>query len=234
MKYFLIIGIILLNFSGLKAQFDIKGQVIDINTNKGIEDVIIMVSGSTMGSKTDSNGYFILNNLMKESILIVSHVCYENSRFTVSKKNKENIFIQLNKANYVIGEINLNPKMIKKVLKNLKCDSIRKIQETPDSIFTIVESLFKYPGGLNCLDHLFLTNLYPHIKSKTIKPFGELDLNFSISENGIPINITANKEIPSEFIDILNSIFFKMPKWIPATQNGKKMAVNLTYKLRYE
>lgn len=60
------------------CQFSIKGKVVDAETNRGIAAVSVYINNSFLGTSTDANGEFMLNNIPPGAYkLVFSHVGYE-------------------------------------------------------------------------------------------------------------------------------------------------------------
>lgn len=137
---------------------------------------------------------------------------------------------------YIVGEFNLHPDNLVNLLDSLTCDSstLNDKDEGLDEIFIIVEDLCSYPGGIDCFNHYFLSNLSPYIFTGTIKPLGNLEIYFTIDELGKPVDVMLSKLVPDDFLRLINITFLKMKKWNPATQRGEEVPVTLILKLRYE
>ena len=72
-----LIIIILLLSSQLFAQKVIEGVVFDKNTNRPIKNVNILVSGTKLGTSSDSRGYFFIKVEKLPQSIEISHVAYE-------------------------------------------------------------------------------------------------------------------------------------------------------------
>ncbi|MES2517716.1 MAG: energy transducer TonB [Bacteroidota bacterium] len=97
-----------------------------------------------------------------------------------------------------------------------------------DTIYAIPEVSAIFPGGLNALKHFFAKNITsPENIGQTIK--GKVFIRFMVSTAGELSKIYVIKGL----IDACNQealrVVKKMPTWIPATQEGKK--VNSWYTL---
>lgn len=232
----IIVGLLSISINLLNAQYTIQGRIVDAETGKGIKNASIIIYYTALGCSSDSLGYFTLKSNNKFPNLIASHVGYRNTFFQVAKANKDSIVISMVKNYYIVGEFNLNPDSLVSLLDSFSCDSstLTDKDERFDQIFVIVEDLCSYPGGVSCFNHYFLSNLSPYIFTGTIKPFGNLEIYFTIDKLGKPVDVMLNKEIPDDFLKLINLTFLKMQKWNPATQRGEEVPVTLILKLRYE
>ena len=230
-----LIGFFFLSTNVLQAQYTIKGRVIDYETKEGIKNVNIIQYYTTNGGFSDSLGFFTLKSNSKYPNLLASYVGYKDSFFQVSKENMKAITISLTKNYYLIGDLDLNPDYLLKNIDSLKCDSSYLVQEETDSgsEFMIVEELCSYPGGFDCFNKYFLLSLQPHLVSNSIKPFGELEIYFTIDQSGKASSIMLNKEIPDNFLKVIKYTLIKMEKWKPATQRGENVPITLILKLHY-
>ncbi len=83
LKLLLIICIYSLISNPSFGQFLLEGKVIDHNSNEGIEGVNIAIQDSNEGTITDGNGMFLVKLKETPSILIFSHVKYENDTIDI-------------------------------------------------------------------------------------------------------------------------------------------------------
>ena len=214
------------------AQIKVSGRIVDFKTGAPLGGSTVTVVGETIGTIADSLGNYNIKILHLNSELVFSNIAYEEYHFMVSKVPSENVNVSLKKATYGLGEIDIHPKKIKELLSLLKCDTVVN-NATEDSSFVVVERLFEYPGGLQCLDRLFLTHFMPHINSKEIKPFGKIEIFFTIDSEGNMVNFSVNQNIDNTIMQVINTIIEQLPKCTPATQNGKPVSVNASYILKY-
>lgn len=82
--------LILVNFCVAFAQNTIKGVVCD-KANEPIIGANVLVKGSTNGTITNLNGEFILNNVSKNDVLIVSFIGYQAKEISVKNQTILNI-----------------------------------------------------------------------------------------------------------------------------------------------
>lgn len=211
------------------------GQIIDSITRNPIADATIIEFGTVNGISSDSLGYFKVYYSRQKPSYMVSHVAYKNFDFWLNGTGKNYGMIELTKENYLIGELDLSPRKLKKKakkLKRLQCNDMPSNIEL-DSNFTIVESLFDYPGGYDCLDLLFVNYFLPKIENSYIKPFGVIDIEFTVDEHGLVSDVFINKEISRHVLEIINNVFDNMLKWEPAQQRDKNILTHATYRLIY-
>ena len=219
----------------LIAQNEFKGQIIDSLSGRPISNANIIEFPTTNGTYSDSMGFFTIVSQYENPTFIVSHLSFIEYRYKAKKINENHIVIPMTKAIYLLGELNISIENIDILLEQSNCNySIMGNSGIGDTNFVIVESFLEYSGGWSCLDSLFLSNLYEDIVNKSILPFGIVEINFTINEQGYPINITVNREIPELLLADLNTIFESMSQWKPVTQRGQNIAVNVIYRIRFK
>ncbi|MDA3780711.1 MAG: carboxypeptidase-like regulatory domain-containing protein, partial [Bacteroidales bacterium] len=100
----------------------ISGKVIDAKTSKTLPFVNIVYNEKGLGTTTNINGEFTINNPKVKS-LYVSYIGYYNDTIRV-KNNKQYILIKLQAKKYTINKITIFPsvnpaeRIIKKVIEN--------------------------------------------------------------------------------------------------------------------
>ena len=121
---------------------EIKGQIIDFDSEKPLEGASIKIEGTNIGVSSDSNGYFKIDNINTKTYNInISYLGYENKTvFNVIVKSfgTSNILIKLKSVSDDLDEVVLTSSPFK------------TSAETPLSTqtFSAVE-IETYPGGNN-------------------------------------------------------------------------------------
>lgn len=102
------------------------------------------------------------------------------------------------------------------------------VDSTDKEVFTFVEQMPEFPGGVNALLTYLRTNIeYPDsARVKNIQ--GKVFLRFVIDEEG---NVTK-PEVARRLHPLLDAeairVVQQMPKWSPGKQNGKPVSVYFT------
>jgi len=103
-----------------------------------------------------------------------------------------------------------------------------------DTVFTIVEEMPEFPGGIKALYSYLGENIkYPDVSAEAHSQ-GKAYVNFTIEKNG---KITDVKIIAGD-ADYLckkeaERVVSEMPKWKPGKQRGKKVRVSYTLPVRF-
>lgn len=94
-------------FTGISAQFTIKGKVTDAYTNEPVAYANVIFKGTTTGITTDFNGEYVLHGKKADS-LYVSFLGYETRVVAISDTARV-IDVQLNPSVYELDEIVVRP-----------------------------------------------------------------------------------------------------------------------------
>lgn len=106
-KLLLCILATLFGFINLNAQNTISGTVVSGKSRNFIEYASVYIDGTSIGTRTDSNGHFTLKNLNFPCRLVVSCVGYELKSFQLSKATEGNLNIGLREHVKQLSEISV-------------------------------------------------------------------------------------------------------------------------------
>jgi len=100
-------------------------------------------------------------------------------------------------------------------------------EERGKEIFTVVEEMPEFPGGVKALKSYIYDKLeYPEsAKKQGIE--GKVTVEFIIDKEGNPENINIFKSTHEVFNAAAISVFKSMPAWKPGMQRGKAVRVKL-------
>lgn len=99
MKKFITVILLLLTLENFAQKSKIKGIVTDTKTNEPLIGVNVSVQNTTLGTSTDTSGFYELELETGEQIIVFSYVGYEDKIETVLIKNNE-----LKILNVTVGE----------------------------------------------------------------------------------------------------------------------------------
>lgn len=128
-KYFVLLFLInacgfFYSLQGFNERFELSGRIIDKETSKPLVGVNVFLSGTTIGTTTDTNGHFILEKLPRGSFdLVLSMIGYEVNTIKIflDKNYNYNLgTIQLQERVYQLGEIQIVDKKDEDWQKNYK------------------------------------------------------------------------------------------------------------------
>jgi len=132
--------LLLMHSAALWASGVITGRVYNAKNNEPIEFATIAVMGSNLGTISDTDGTFRIENVEPGYVqLVVSYVGYEkyiSEEFLVTNANNPNIEIPLRETNIAIEEV------------VVKSSPFRRSEESPVSLRRIgIAEIEKNPGG---------------------------------------------------------------------------------------
>ena len=109
-----------------------------------------------------------------------------------------------------------------------KCDETPQPTVDSNNIYTKVEKMPEFPGGIPAIKEYLMNNVkYPRDAAKKRKQ-GRVVVEFVVNEDG---SISDEKVTTSVFPSLDNEalrIIRNMPKWIPGEQDGKTVSVYYT------
>jgi TonB family protein len=123
------------------------------------------------------------------------------------------------------------PKAHKFVEPKVTGDTTKKSKSR--EVYTIVENMPEYPGGQPAMyDYLLKAIKYPdEARKKGIT--GTVYVNFVVEEDGTISTVKILRGIGGGCDEESIRVVKSMPKWLPGTQNGKKVAVIFNLPIRY-
>jgi len=127
---------------------------------------------------------------------------------------------------------NNTPPAIGALNGEIEVDSIEinKVNKS-DSVFTIVDKTPEFPGGVDSLKR-YLTKKVKEIARKVDKS-GLVVVVFIVEKDGSSTNPRAIKPLNPESDSIAVKIVQEMPKWIPATRQGKSVRCKYSIAVRF-
>ncbi len=104
--------------------------------------------------------------------------------------------------------------------------------EQPE-IFTIVESMPKFPGGKKALEKYFTDNLNYPIAAKKAGISGTVMVHFVVEADGSLSDIKIIKGLGYGCDEEVMRLIRQMPKWKPGTQRGKAVRVRMALPVKF-
>lgn len=151
-KLFIYFVIFIISASSVLAEnYKISGRVLDAKTNEPLIGVNILITQTKLGTVTDVNGNFILNNLKEGQYnLRFSYLGYStiNKDIVVPSDEVENLEIKLNETSIDLSEVIVtgNPFLVETKDLSQSSISLSKLDLIIKSGGTIAEALNFQPG----------------------------------------------------------------------------------------
>jgi beta-lactamase regulating signal transducer with metallopeptidase domain len=212
-----------------EKEFVIKGKVVREDNGKPLEGASVIIKGTTIGTVTDKDGKFTVTDSNPKvyekpdglgSGLVVSYVGFESFEMKVgaSRTALENGSFTCKMKEGVIY-IDLPD------YKNVPPPPPPPpVKSDDDEVFTIVEELPRYPGGIYDLAKYVAEMQENMAKINNIK--GKAKIMFTISETGKVTNISVSEWNNQKVLKAAATIASQMPDWKPGSQRGKPVPVN--------
>lgn len=182
----------------------VEGRVNDPQGKKAI-GAAILVKGTTIGTVTDTTGFFTLKVPSKESILVISH-------FSTSKS----------------AEVVLNGSP--KVVVRLGSDS--KLQSSKE-VFDRVEEKPRPVSGENGWNYYMAKNAKYPANDRSAGIEGTVIVGFEVHEDGSLHNIEILRGIGGECDQEVVRLVAEGPNWEPGMINGQAVKTRMSLPVRF-
>ena len=209
----------------------VTGQVLEADTKQPIPGVTVIVRGTVNGMMTDKDGKFSFPKLAEGDVLQFSYVGLQTQTVVVKDEKpltvlmKENI--QPMEELVVMGYADDDSDAEQKVVENPKEASQEEV------IFTIVEEMPQYPGGIQAAMAFFAENIKYPVSAQKAKIEGSVTVQFVVGTDGSVRNPKVvrgvNPELDAEALRVVGI----MPKWTPGKQRGKAVPVSYNLPVRF-
>ena len=105
-------------------------------------------------------------------------------------------------------------------------------QNNPDYIYDVVDEMPKYPSGFDGLQDFIRENILTSLLANVAKPY-RVVIEAVVEKDGSITSIKIVKSIDSLHDEDALRIIRKMPKWIPAKQNGNIVRCKILIPISY-
>lgn len=107
-----------LSISSFSQNIQLKGKVIDAETKKVLVSATVMLKNSGKSTSTDGDGYFSLDGVVENDVIVVSYVGYNPATVKVGNSFQD-LIIEVTKADDNLGEVVVTALGIKKEKRKL-------------------------------------------------------------------------------------------------------------------
>ena len=131
----------------------VKGKVIDYQTREALPYVSIIVDGTNIGSSTNENGEFIINNIplgfIKVQILLLGYQPKMSDNYQVTIDKTPYIFVEMMQSNEQLDEVVIKSKFFKRTIESplsTQTLGIAEIEKNPGGNRDILKVIQSLPG----------------------------------------------------------------------------------------
>lgn len=229
----------------------VEGTVVDNASGKPIIGASVIIRNTTTGTLSDENGKFTLE-APKGSVIVISFIGLQSCSLVVSPaegssvmKAKIKMLEETTQADeiVVVGYEKPEPESASQV-KWYKAEEVAKNEKngpesaqqpqtaaknnTEEPIFTVVEEMPEYPGGMSEFMKFIAQNIKYPADALQGKVEGRVIARFVVCKDGsisdIEIMRSVSPSLDAEAVRVLKL----MPKWKPGRQRGKAVPVKFT------
>jgi hypothetical protein len=226
------------NLRSQSSDRKIKGTIVEQNGTP-LPGASVIVMGTTVGSTSDSKGFFNIDNVPQDAAIVVSFVGYKSKVIKSEFVNGATIKMEKDTISYLNSTVGMPPPPpppppppVK--IKNSKVADAETQEESGEDLFVVVEELPEFPGGANALNAWITKNkkdLGPGINEKID---GEVYVTFIVTSKGkISTPIIKKSLHPLLDLEALRLVM-NMPEWKPGSQNGKPVPVQMMLPVEFK
>ena len=223
-------------------KFKLSGTVVEATRkNVPVMGASVIIKGTTMGTLTDMDGKFTLP-VKKGDVIQVSFVGYQTQSVVVKDETPLTILMRDDVQNLeemtVVGYASdgVGASSVehpdKKVVAVV---DIPKAKEEPQEevIFQVVEEMPQFPGGLGEAMKFLAKNIKYPVEAQQAKIEGRVIVRFVVGRDGSVSDVEVMRGVSPELDAEAVRVVSMMPKWIPAKQRGKAVAVKYTMPIMF-
>lgn len=208
----------------------LKGQVTD-SEGKTLAGASIILKGTTTGTQSDANGLYRLTvtTLPANAALVISYVGYETLVVPINGRTEINVSLQRAKTT-------LNEVVVVGYPQTGQWRSTNPTNQTSSSsneIFTIVEQVPAFPGGLTALGQYLAQNLRYPAEARQNGIQGAVIVEFVVAKTGGIRDLRVIKGIGGGCDEEAVRVVSQMPNWNPGRQNGQFVDVKYVLPVRF-
>lgn len=216
----------------LPKDFEIKGILVDKESNKPLAGVNIIIWGTTTGTISDIDGVFRLKIHEGDSILF-SHIGYTGLAYAAKTKNNDIGTLQMKRKREELDEIVV-------VGYGTRANRIPRTDNQPrqatfgeDEVFMVVEEMPEFPGGQQELMNFIAKNIKYPVEAQENGIQGRIACTFIVDASGNIVNAKVARSVDPSLDSEALRIVYSMPKWKPGRQRGKAVPVEYTVPINF-
>lgn len=202
------------SFAAFPQARTLTGRLLDADTQKPVKDANVILLGTSFGAVSNHLGYFrITFEKSNYKTLVVSRIGYKTTDIIVPEADNFKFFLKKGYLPFESLNLDLYPQDTSTFLYS---------PQDPLAIDHQLETNASFPGGI----HKFFTFVGNALADKIpIQPHPDFTITFTIGEDGRASNISVSDTTQRVVVE---SLFKRMPVWIPATQHHTHVAQHFT------
>ncbi|MVM40634.1 TonB family protein [Spirosoma sp. HMF3257] len=212
----------------------VSGQVTSAVDRKPLPGVNVILKNTSQGTSTDSEGKYQLANVPKSGSLVFSFVGFTSQEVKVNGHNTINasLSLQSSKLNEVVV-VAYEP--TQEPLPAAQSTITKPDSQTSQNgeIFTVVEQVPEFPGGMQALGQYLTRNLRYPAEAQQNKVQGRVFVQFIVSQTGEIQSLRILKGIGSGCDEEAVRVVSQMPRWNPGKQNGRVVSVQYNLPIQF-
>jgi TonB family protein len=236
-------------------QKSVKGTVMQ-HDGKPLEGAIVILKGTTIGTISDVNGNFKLDNVPDDGLLVISFVGFKSKVLKPAFTSDMTITMIRDTVKYLntnistppppppppppamndVSNINTNdtpppppPSLSEKAIEaTAAVKEIPAVPQTEKEKFVVVESYPEFPGGgKEAMAAWIAANIKYPAEALKGKIEGKVYISFTVSASGKVKDAVVTKSASPSLNAEAIRVISSMPDWKPATQAGKPVDVQI-------
>lgn len=208
----------------------VKGKVVESSSESPLVGAVLIIKGTSQGTTTNSDGAFEIALSDGHNELVVSFVGYTSQ--TIKIGERKNVSIALERSKSQLEELVVVGHPILEKASDASFSNPKTSAESP-AIFTEVEQMPEFPGGVNEMYKFLAKNIrYPGEAAKA-NVQGQVSISFVVNKNGFVRNPKVVKSLGHGTDEEALRVVIMMPRWQPAHQNGTPVDMEYTLPIQF-
>ncbi|SKB81955.1 TonB family protein [Dyadobacter psychrophilus] len=205
-----------------KETLRVKGMIKDIN-GIPVSNAAVFIKESILGTVTNVKGYYEIEDVPENSIMVINHPDFEPVEMSVTKSGKNYDIVLKGKPGWISQTAKSETTSKKSAETNDTSESSLTLERWP-----------RFPGGTKELVKFLAHHMQYPPEALKAEVEGQASVSFFLDEKGnisSPVIVSGpGWGIDEEAVRLVQN----MPQWTPARQNGKAVAVRYTIVIPFD
>ena len=222
--------------NSLEEKFVLKGQVMEYSSKKPVPGASVVIKGTTTGALADKDGKFQLP-VKDGDVLVVSYIGLQTQSLVV--KGNANLVVWMKEDVQSMEEMVVTAMAPKSentdVVFEMPLEEAKKSEnpKNDDLVFTVVEEMPQFPGGMGEAMRFLAKNIRYPAESQKAKIEGRVIVQFVVKEDGKVSDVKVIRSVSPDLDAEAIRVVSMMPEWIPGKQRGKAVSVKYTMPIMF-